>query len=55
MATHSGTQSSFKPASEVNTVLWSTSMPGGTNGVEPVAMMMFFAVTLPPVTVPGAP
>ena len=44
MATHGGSQSSLSASSDVNTVLPSTSMPGGTNGVEPVAMMMFCAV-----------
>ena len=30
------------------TVLPSIGMPGGTNGTEPVAMMIFLAVTFPP-------
>mmetsp|Transcript_18201 Transcript_18201/g.60884 ORF Transcript_18201/g.60884 Transcript_18201/m.60884 type:complete len:207 (+) Transcript_18201:1182-1802(+) len=48
IATQSGTHSSLRASSEVNTVLPSTSMPGGTNGTEPVAMMMSLAVTTRP-------
>jgi len=44
MATHGGSQSSLSASSDVKTVLPSTSIPGGTNGVDPVAMMMLFAV-----------
>lgn len=32
----------------VFTVLPSMGMPGGTKGTEPVAIMMSFAVTVPP-------
>ena len=44
IATHGGSQSSLSASSDVKTVFPSISIPGGTNGVEPVAMMMFFAV-----------
>jgi hypothetical protein len=55
IAIHCGSHSSFKAWSDVNTVLPSIGMPGGTNGTEPVAMMMFFAVTVPPTsTRPGS-
>ena len=44
MATQSGMVSSFSASSEVKTVFPSISIPGGTNGTDPVAMMMFCAV-----------
>ena len=56
MAIQSGTHSSLRASSLVKTVLWSISMPGGTKGVEPVAMMTSLHLMVPPTsTRPGSP
>lgn len=56
MAIQLGSHSSLSAWSEVKTVLPSMEIPGGTKGTDPVAMMMSFAVTLPPTsTRPGRP
>ena len=54
IATHLGIHSSLSAWSDVNTVLPSIGIPGGTKGTEPVAIITSRAVTVPPTsTRPG--
>mmetsp|Transcript_56891 Transcript_56891/g.66499 ORF Transcript_56891/g.66499 Transcript_56891/m.66499 type:complete len:236 (+) Transcript_56891:643-1350(+) len=59
MATHSGTDLSSNAPSEVKTVSSSTVIPGGTNGMDPGARMIFLQLYTLPVnssfTSPGFP